>query len=103
LFLKFAAFYGYVWRNQFKSDDFLAFGKKEWLAGLKPFDDEILNKLTLHCRDHLEFPPTLPQLINLCRKESKRAIFFKAENIEVSLPEVRQRFIGEIKNVLALT
>lgn len=103
MFLKFAAFYGYVWRNQFKSEDFLAFGKKEWLAGLKPFEDEILNKMTLHCRDHLEFPPTLPQLINLCRKEIKGAAFFKAENIEVSLPEVQQRYIGKIKKVLALT
>lgn len=81
----------------------MAFGKKEWLAGLKPFEDEILNKMTLHCRDHLELPPTLPQLINLCRKEIKREIFFKAENIEVSRPEVQQRFIGEIKNALALT
>ena len=68
LFSKFAAFYGHVWRSQFKDEVFLKFAKKEWQEALSIFSDEMLTKAILNCRDFYELPPTLPQLIQCCRQ-----------------------------------
>lgn len=78
MFSKFAAFYGHVWRSQFKSEGFLEFAKKEWLEGLTPFNEEILNKAIINCRDFYEMPPTLPQMINCCRQLMRRNEFYVA-------------------------
>lgn len=76
LFTRFAVFYGHLWRSQFKSDGFLEFAKKEWLEGLSQFSDDILNQVILDCRDHCDMPPTLPQMIGLCRDIKKRTSFY---------------------------
>ena len=34
LFSKFAAFYGHIWRSQFKDEVFFKFAKKEWVDAL---------------------------------------------------------------------
>ena len=78
LFTRFAVFYGHLWRSQFKSDGFLEFAKKEWLDGLSQFSDDILNQVILDCRDHYDMPPTLPQMIGLCRDIKKRMSFYVA-------------------------
>ena len=78
LFSRFAAFYGHVWRSQFKSEWSLDFTKKEWDEGLTVFSDEVVNKAALHCRDFCEMPPTLPQVIILCRQIKKRSEFYVA-------------------------
>ena len=56
LFTRFAVFYGHVWRSQFKSEGFLEFAKKEWLEGLNPFSDDILNQAILECRSCQSLP-----------------------------------------------
>ncbi len=76
MFTRFAAFYGHVWRSQFKDEGFFGFAKKEWQEGLMNFSDEVLNKAILHCRETCEMPPTLPQVIILCRQIKKRNEFF---------------------------
>ena len=78
LFARFAAFYGHVWRSQFKSEWSLDFTKKEWDEGLNVFSDEVINKAAVHCRDFCEMPPTLPQVIILCRQIKKRSEFYVA-------------------------
>lgn len=72
LFSKFAAFYGHVWRSQLKDERFLKFAKNEWQEGLSRFSDEIFNQAVLTCRDHCEMPPTLPQVVQICRDIKKR-------------------------------
>ena len=47
-----------VWRSQFKNEGFLTFAKKEWLEALIQFNDEVLNKAIIFCRDNCEMPPT---------------------------------------------
>jgi hypothetical protein len=74
LFSRFAAFYGYVWRNQFKTPEFVQFAKREWEEGLKAFDDEILNIVIEETRNFYELPPTLPSLISHCRKVRNRKL-----------------------------
>ena len=72
LFTRFAVFYGHLWRSQFKSDGFLEFAKNEWLEGLSRFSDDTLNQAIIECRDYCEMPPSLPQLIGICRDIKKR-------------------------------
>ena len=79
LFSKFAAFYGHVWRSQFKSEDFMKFAKKEWSLGLKNFDDATIKNAITNCRDFYEMPPTLPQVIRVCRDIKKRQEFSTAK------------------------
>ena len=76
MFSRFAAFYGHVWRSQFINEGFLEFSKKEWREGLSLFSDEVLNTAAIHCRDFYEMPPSLPQVITLCRQIKKRTEFY---------------------------
>jgi len=78
MFSRFAAFYGHIWRSQFKNEGFLEFAKKEWQEGLSQFSDEVVNTTVVNCRDFYEMPPTLPQVINSCRQIRKRNDFYVA-------------------------
>lgn len=75
LFSKFAAFYGHIWRSQFKDEQFLKFAKKEWLEGLTGFTDAVVHEAIIGCRDHYEMPPSLPQMIAYCKQIKKRKEF----------------------------
>jgi hypothetical protein len=75
LFSKFAAFYGHIWRSQFKDEAFLKFAKKEWHEGLSVFSDAVLSEAIVGCRDQYEMPPTLPQMIYYCKQIRKRKEF----------------------------
>lgn len=78
LFSRFAAIYGHLWRSQFKTEEFLEFGKKEWMDGLSAFDSDILLKAIIQCREAFATPPTLPLVIEVCRKLKKRNDFVVA-------------------------
>ncbi len=92
LFTRFAVFYGHLWRSQFKSKGFLEFAKKEWAEGLSRFSDEILSQAIIECRDFFEMPPSLPQLIGVCRGIKKRNnVFVKPEETF----SVNQKFAEE--------
>ena len=72
LFSKFAAFYGHIWRSQFKDEVFFKFAKKEWQEALSEFTDEVLTQAILNCREFYEMPPTLPQMRQCCRQIKKQ-------------------------------
>ncbi|HAU1457920.1 TPA: Vir protein [Legionella pneumophila] len=76
MFTRFAVFYGHLWRSQFKSNGFLEFAKKEWLEGLNQFSDGVLHQAIIECRGYCEMPPSLPQLIGICRDIKKRNNFY---------------------------
>ena len=73
LFSKFAAFYGHIWRSQFKDEVFLTFAKKEWKDALHEFSDVTLSKAISNCREFYEMPPTLAQMILSCRQLKKQS------------------------------
>ncbi len=101
LFARFAVFYGHIWRSQFKNDGFLEFAKQEWLDGLSQFDEDIITRAIIECRDSFEMPPTLPQIIHLCRGIKKRINFFVAgKAIEKALPEVAEKHLKACRNYL---
>ena len=76
LFSKFSAFYGHVWRSQFKDEVYLKFAKKEWQEALNDFSDVVFNRAIVQCRDFYELPPTLPQLLQCCRQIKKQITFY---------------------------
>lgn len=101
MFSRFAAFYGHVWRSQFKHEGFLEFAKKEWADALSSFNDEVLNKVILHCRTSCEMPPTLPQVIGYCRQMNKRSAFYVASKDSTSAaPEVVTQHLKQCKAFL---
>lgn len=62
LFIKFAAFYGHIWRSQFKNDRFTEFAKGEWQDALARFDNSVIERVIHDCRERDEFPPTYRSL-----------------------------------------
>ncbi|MDP3704614.1 MAG: Vir protein [Legionellaceae bacterium] len=101
MFSRFAAFYGHVWRSQFKHEEFLAFAKKEWQEGLCRFSDDVLEQAIITCRDFCEMPPTLPQVITHCRQIKKRNAFYVAGNdYTPAKPEIIQQYLRQCKDML---
>ena len=97
-FSKFAVYYGHVWRNQFKNDAFMEFAKTEWLDALKSFDDEVLGKAILECRDFCELPPTMPKFIKNCRDIKKRYAVEEKKEYKRASVEVAQMHLKLCKN-----
>lgn len=102
LFSKFAAFYGHIWRSQFKDEAFLVFAKKEWREALTEFSDEIFDKAILSCREFYELPPTLPQMILCCRQIKKRLTYYvkQSESTPVNR-EASALYLKRCKEMLA--
>lgn len=101
LFSKFAAFYGHVWRSQFKDEVFLKFAKKEWQEALSAYSDAVLTTAILNCRDFYELPPTLPQLIACCREIKKRTHFYVVETAHIpAKQEVVVAQLAKCKEIL---
>ena len=67
LFLRLAAIYGHLWSNLYKSEEFLNCTKQEWREGLQTFDNVTLGKALEHCRASVNYPPTLPMFIEVCK------------------------------------
>ncbi len=104
LFTRFAVFYGHLWRSQFKSDGFLKFAKEEWLKGLQRFNDEELSLAIIECRDFCEMPPSLPQLIGICRDIRKRKNVYKpVEDYPAASKKVVEENIKQCKEYLFKT
>ena len=101
LFSKFAAFYGHIWRSQFKDEVFLRFAKKEWQEALSEFSDEMLTTAILKCRDFYELPPTLPQMLQSCR-EIKRQSFVQVVEAHYVPPnrEIVESCLQRCKEIL---
>ena len=101
LFSKFAAWYGHVWRSNLKEDGFRRFAKKEWQEGLSSFSEVILNKVMVHCREHYELPPSLPQVIQCCRQIRIQTTFYVAKNDHIPAdPAVVRSHIQQCRKFL---
>lgn len=107
LFSKFAAFYGHLWRSQFKDEAFLKFAKKEWQEALLKVSDAILTKAILDCLELHELPPTLPQVRQLCKRMKEEAFLHPSwthtrPEVQVSTNKaMAEAYIQEWKKILA--
>ena len=98
LFLKFAAFYGQVWKSLFKHSDFLNFTKIEWEKGLGRFETQVLIEAIERCRDgrhHKDFPPTLPQFIDLCRSIARKDECFPKDEEQENFKRASPEFVAQ--------
>jgi hypothetical protein len=101
LFSKFAAFYGHVWRSQFKDEVFLKFAKKEWQEMLGEFTDDVFTKAILKCLEFYEMPPTLPQVRQSCRQIKYNTIVAVAKETFVPAnPEIALSCLRQCKEIL---
>lgn len=100
LFSRFAAFYGHVWRSQFKDKKFMSFAKKEWEEALAGFNDSIINSVTEECRGFCEMPPTLPMFLRYCREARKRSNFRVVADYTPAPKAVVQQSINQCKAYL---
>jgi hypothetical protein len=103
LFSKFAAFYGHVWRSQFKDEVFLKFAKKQWHEGLMNFSEETVNKAIVGCREQFELPPTLPQMIGFCRDYEKGLRVYKAEHCIPAQKDIVDYYLAQCWEILKRT
>lgn len=103
LFSKFAAQYGHIWRSQFKDEEFfLPFAKKEWQEALVDFSDVVLDQAIIECRIFYELPPTLPQVLQICKKIKQRmTIYIPEVQSNPSNKEVAAFYLAQIKASLA--
>lgn len=80
----------------------MEFAKREWQEALSRFSDEIFNQAVLTCRDHFEMPPTLPQLVQICRDIKKRTSFtIMRSDFTRPDPELVQAQLQRCKAILA--
>jgi hypothetical protein len=100
MFSRFAAFYGHVWRSQFKSEGFLEFAKKEWQEGLGEFSDKTIEKAMIFCRDFCDMPPTLPQVIGYCRQIKRNTTFYIVNHETPAKPAVVTLHLHRCKEIL---
>lgn len=77
-------FYGALWLSKFATGQTGADGadagvvgaKAIWAHGLREFDGATVRAALRQCLDaHAEFPPSLPQFVQLCRANTPRASF----------------------------
>lgn len=102
LFLKFAAFYGYVWRNLYKNSEFLQFSKLEWQKALLEFDDSTLEAALVLCSKTKELPPTLSQFIDICKAVRASHIVVESRPKPfVRNMEVAEFYLKQMKTMLA--
>ena len=100
LFLQFGAFYGQLWRSQLKEENFIKFMKQQWQEALCEIDDRTFELAIKECRTNREFPPTLPQFVDMCRDIKRRHNFIRQvekerpRNLEVAafnLAKIKQQ------------
>ena len=53
--------------------------KAEWADKLGKFELESIKDALEHCQTNVEFPPTLPQFIQICQAKTKVPVFHKLE------------------------
>jgi hypothetical protein len=67
LFVKFSSMYGQLWTSRHKTDEEWEESCNTWLMGLKEFSSKTLRESFREVVvKYVDYPPTLPQMIELC-------------------------------------
>ena len=102
LFARLSAIYGYLWRNQYTTDEFIALAKKEWGETLSTIDNNSIKLAIDECKRKIDMPPTLPCFYQLCRNFQTGNKIRKIETPELkkASPEIAEKHLKEIKNIV---
>jgi hypothetical protein len=71
LFAKFSAFYGAQFAQKWAGSN-LDQVKTEWADALGRFEGLTLKAAVEHCRDNVQFPPSLPEFVTICKSQRVR-------------------------------
>lgn len=101
LFTRLGAIYGQLWWNNFRTENLLLLAKQEWSEGLKRFDNQIFKDVLVIYREKKNYPPSLPQFIEICKATLARRVSrsTRKETCSSSL-EVAKLHIAEMKKIL---
>lgn len=104
IFLKFSIFYGHIWRSQFKNEQYSNLARKQWSETLQEFNEKLIGDSIKDCLENREFPPTLTQFVENCKKLINRNKgFYVPEITNVSSPLVAQKHLKNIKSILNMS
>ena len=101
LFIRLAAIYGHLWNNLYQHEEFTQLSQQEWQNGLKSFDNATLGRALERCCVSMNYPPTLPMFIEICRalkptwtQSTKRDVLPKCN------PLIAEHHLAKIRSIL---
>lgn len=102
LFIRLRSIYGHRWTSLFTSAEQATAMKAEWSLALGGFTDQVIEKaLESSAREYVDFPPTLPQFMALCRMHEPRKVYQALPGPEPSTREFALGKLAELKELLA--
>ncbi len=74
IFMKFSCFYGWKFKSLLKTDTEVQWMLKCYSEALEPYEKILVSVVDKILKDqkYVEDPPTLPQIVNMCKIELKR-------------------------------
>lgn len=100
IFLKFATFYGHIWRSQFKNESYSNFARNEWSQALSGFDKKLIDEAIEECLKNREMPPALAQFVECCKQLNRKTQFFQKEVYKPCDPKIAQAYLQKMKQIL---
>lgn len=102
LFIRLRSMYGHRWTSLFTSSEQATAMKAEWALALGSFTDAVIEKaLSSSSREYVDFPPTLPQFMALCRMHEPRPTYRALPGPAPSTREFSLQQLADIKAFLA--
>lgn len=97
--MRFKSIWMHKWTSLFTTNEDYEIFKDEWGRGLAELTGEEIKKGIDHCRNNLEWPPTLMEFKNMCRPIITRAYIewakghpdFDRQNKELSKHGIKDR------------
>ena len=91
-----------MWRSLYKSDEFLAYTKQEWMSDLDKFNSTVLDHALMHCKQQESYPPSLPLFVEICKTYVKRQDDFarKEEMQPTADPAVARAHLDKMRAIL---
>lgn len=90
-----------MWKSLFKNDEFLAYTKQEWMGSLEKFDNVILEKALLHCKEKESYPPSLPLFVEICKSHARHHEHIdKKEEQATCDPAIARMHLDKIREML---
>lgn len=105
LFLRMSSIYGKKWTSSFASPEVENFAKREWYEAVvsKGLTPDQIREAVDHCRDHLEWPPTIKEFLTLGKPaRNPMHVEFKNQLPPPDLPpEKVQENLAKLRSILS--
>lgn len=68
--MRFAALYGHKWNSSYPSMHAIEIAKREWGQAIEKLTMEQIKRGLEHCKNHLEWPPSLAEFLKCSREDN---------------------------------